>query len=769
MPYPLCILLLLLLPLHAVATMRVAFTDTVQQAQVVPLGINLSDDAWHTGAALTKERVRNGSFEGVLYRQITYGPTGSTSAYQDSFRPEEWIAVLSGAQARFVNGPARGKISLKATEPTTVEEKDGSKTVLTYRFSPLPVSPAPFDGLLLENTLPTGWLGQHGGDWWVFTLGGAQVRTVAGDTPPADTGTHVARLDAEQGTADILAPLLDSRYAQADGEWLLRFWCKGKGSLTVYLGDLTHRADAAPLRRSIELQPDWNYHEIYLKVATYPLDMLALGFAISGGLAQLDGISMQATADSNPTVFLDQLVQALHLLGPSTLRLHQIGGSSFANWLAPPMRRMAFSSSRAAQPPTGIWPGHPQEKGQARIYAYGLHDFLELCKTANVSPWLCVPGTLTEEEASEIVAYLAGPVTTRYGMLRASLGQVQPWTEVFPSIHIEIGNEAWNFIPPFLLGGYSIKGEYWQRLFHSMRSSQWFSPVLKLHAGGQAVNTWLNKRIVAEVPNADRLAIAPYLLHELDTATAALPADKLLDRVRGEAHYVDTAGYMAQNSNEVPSPLSVYEVHYHVTGGDAPLAPRNTITATAGGTVILADWLMRLTAHHGCSPVNLFTLQHPYQHIPSGELALWGLALNLKPGEERYRPLFLAARLLNTFLHGDLMNLSLSSVPQGETPYKTDKDSAPVTAPLVTVYGTREGNTRRLLLCNMDMLAAQRVQIEGMHGGIHRTEVAGPTFLADNERGHPPLVQLKTGLPVTGDMVELPPASLTLLEWRETP
>lgn len=769
MRYPLCILLFLLLPLHASAEMRVAFTNTVQQAHIIPLGINLSDDAWHNGAILTRERVRNGSFEGVIYRQITYGPTGSTTAYQDSFPPEDWTAVLSGAKARFINGPARGPVALKAAEPTTVDQKEGMKTVLTYRFSPLPVAPAPFDGLLLENTLPTGWLGQHGGDWWVFTQDGAQVRTVTGDTPPADTGLHVAKLDAEQGTADIIAPLLDSRYAQADGEWLLRFWCKGKGSLTIYLGDLTQRAGVAPLHRTIQLQPDWNYHEMYLKVAKYPLELLGLGFAISGGLAQLDGISMQATAESNPTVFRDQLVQALQLLGPSTLRLHQIGGSSLANWLAPSMRRMAFSSSRAEPPPTGIWPGHPQEKGRARVYAYGLHDFLELCKTTRVSPWLCLPGTLTEDEATDIIAYLAGPVTSRYGMLRASLGQVQPWTTVFPAIHIEIGNEAWNNIPPFQLGGYSIKGEYWQRLFHSMRSSQWFSPILRLHAGGQAVNTWLNKRIISEVSNADRLAIAPYLLHELDAVTASLPADKILARVRGEAHHIDTAGYMAQNSGEITSPLSVYEVHYHVTGGDAPLAPRNIITATAGGTVILADWLMRLTAHHGCSPVNLFTLQHPYQQIDSGKLALWGLALSLKPGEERYRPLFLAARLMNSFLRGDLMTLSMSSVPENETPYRPDKDSPPVTAPLITAYGSREGNSRRLLLCNMDMLAPQRVHIQGMRGDICRTEVSGPTFLADNEEGHPPQVHLKTSLSVAGDMVDLPPASLTLLEWRETP
>lgn len=758
---------LLLTATPCAAAMRVAFTPQVVQSAVTPLGINLSDDAWHTGAAFTRERVRNGSFEGVQFRQITYGPKADAISYQDSFPAGNWLDVLNDARLSFVNGPARGLLQRHPVSTQRVADRATGRTTLVYSFAPLASAPMPFDGLLIEAVRPTGWLGQHGGDWWVFTSGEARVRTQSGDTPPTDSGKHIARLDATAGTADILAPLLDTRLTPPDGVWRLRFWSKGEGRLSIYLGDLTHRGLAAPLHKTVTLRKEWNYHELDFSLADYPHDLLALGFGMDNGTALLDDISMRRQGDGNPTVFRDALVTWLRGLAPGCLRHHQIGGSSLDNWLEPRNRRLAFAWSRQQNPPSGVWPGHPAEDGQAAVHDYGLHDFLVLCREVGTSPWICLPGTLTDAEARNVIEYLAGSVTTPYGMRRAKLGQARPWTSVFKAIHIEIGNEAWNNAPPFQLGGYILRGDYWQRLFQTMRATSGFGPGIYLHAGGQAVNAWFNRRIVREVPAADRLAIAPYLLHELSATTAELPADALLDYARGAAHHA-ASGWMAENM-ALGKPLSVYEVNYHVTGGDAAAAPRNTITGTQGGAVILADWLLRLVTTFGCSPVSLFTLQHPYTSVGNERVALWGLALSIEPGQERERPALLAMRLINRFLRGDIVQLALLDRPQAATPYQPAGAGTPAVAPLIGAYGSQEGHTRRLMLCNMDMTARHTVVVDGMPAGAQRTVLAAATFLADNEYGHAPAVQVSRQPPPDSAMVELPPASLTLLEWTNAP
>lgn len=758
---------LLLAATPCLATMRVTWTPQVMQHAVAPLGINLSDDAWHTGAAFTRERVHNGSFEGVQYRQITYGPVTDPSSYQDSFPAGTWLGVLGEARLSFVNGPARGPLHSTGVIQKRITDKGVERTIPVYTFARTESSPAPFDGLLIEAIRPTGWLGQHGGDWWVFTTGDARVTTQSGDTPPADTGTHVARLDGATAAADIIAPLLDTRHTPPDGIWRLHFWSKGEGNLTVYLGDLTHRDRGAHLHRTIPLRKEWTFHELEFSLADYPHDMLALGFGAHGATALLDGVSMQRKGHTNPTVFRDTLVAWLRELGPGCLRHHQIGGSSLDNWLAPRDRRLAFAWSREQTPPTGIWPGHPAENGQAAVHDYSLHDFLVLCREVGTSPWICLPGTLTEAEARHMIEYLAGAVTTPYGMRRAALGQVRPWSSVFRTIHIEIGNEAWNNAPPFQLGGYSLRGDYWQRLFQSMRATPGFGPGIRLHAGGQAVNAWLNGRIIREVPAADSLAIAPYLLHELDTATASLPADRLLDHARGVARHAATA-WMAENT-ALGKPLSVYEVNYHVTGGDAPAAPRNAIASTQGGAVILADWLLQLATTFGCSPVALFTLQHPHTTVGNEQVALWGLALSLEPGQQRERPLLLAMRLINRFLRGDVVKVAQHNTPQAATPYTPAGAQGPVVAPLVGAYGSQEGATRRILLSNMDMTARHTVVVDDMPAGARQTVLTAATFMADNEYGHEPHVLPAVQSVVDSAMVVLPPASLTLLEWEAAP
>jgi len=70
---------------------------------------------------------------------------------------------------------------------------------------------------------------------------------------------------------------------------------------------------------------------------------------------------------------------------------------------------------------------------------------LPLCRDAGARPWLIVSPSFNEAEWLGLIEYLAGPAETTYGSRRAAQGQIEPWTDEFERIRIEMGNEMWNY------------------------------------------------------------------------------------------------------------------------------------------------------------------------------------------------------------------------------------------------------------------------------------------------------------------------------------
>ena len=133
-----CLLLLLLLAPGTVLaqTLRLTVTDEVMVPDVRRFGINLGNDAWFEGSILTKERILHGGFEGVLYRQLTFGPGGSATTAYDWFQLDKWQNVLLGAQSRFVTGPRAGP-STKVSGITSARypERPDIASLPLYTFS----------------------------------------------------------------------------------------------------------------------------------------------------------------------------------------------------------------------------------------------------------------------------------------------------------------------------------------------------------------------------------------------------------------------------------------------------------------------------------------------------------------------------------------------------------------------------------------------------------------------------------------------------------
>ena len=166
-------------------------------------------------------------------------------------------------------------------------------------------------------------------------------------------------------------------------------------------------------------------------------------FSTTGGVVYLDNVDWQKmTTANNPTVFRDEVIETLqNYFATSTPGPRGIfrdwtnqNGETVDNWIAPSY----------AHSPTGTGGGYyvgPAGTGAAGLQ---LEDYLVICQTIGADPYFVFPVTASNQEGANLIEFLAGSSSTTYGAKRAALGQVEPWTSVFGTIHISLGNEDWN-------------------------------------------------------------------------------------------------------------------------------------------------------------------------------------------------------------------------------------------------------------------------------------------------------------------------------------
>ncbi|MBN1605098.1 MAG: hypothetical protein JW940_00620 [Polyangiaceae bacterium] len=773
-------------------------TDRVVASDIQHFGINLGDDNYWD-SVLNKNRIKNGGFEGVMYRHIARGPGGDAESLYDwndySFTPSAtdddlsartWLDVATGATAWILAGD-------RAWQPDVVDriehalmpgrEDEGDRLRFVLADSGPRVGSAngrTLDevGLLLEKVEPWGFIGQHGAPLWTFASDGASITTAGNDLPPATRGSAVAVLSAPGAeTAKLMYPLVPTNLAEANGTWRINFWAKGDGELTVGYGPWGDPQGPEP----VALTSDWQYFEdLPIVVSSYTDDSLNLHLSVTDGTVLLDDVAAYREGDTNPTAFSDDLVNLLHELRPGSLRHLQVGGSSIENHLRPDHERMAFEFQRTVPPDPSVgWPPHPYTNGGAQMHPYGLHEFLGLCEEVETQPWICVSGTTFPEELQDLMEYLAGPTSSPYGKLRADRGHAQPWTGVFDRIHIEIGNEAWNWGQAYAYGGWNGP-EYWTRLFADAKTKlggYGATGRVRFHIGAQNYNTWLGQSLVQNHgAAADGYAIAPYVIHEMNDTQAGLDDEELFSWAFGWVWYLDTGGPMQSNADMIQSSvnpnleISVYEVNHHITGGSAPTEPRNRIVTSLGGALNVINHMLLMLERHDVRVQNFFSLfQREYDGV-----GLWGSVLSARAGQERYRPSFQALALANRVLDGDLVEVDRSGEdPTWQTTFDYEDESVTVDVPYVHAYATADGATRGLILLNLHPTEALPVRLElsaAPTSAATRWTLAGPSIAANNEPEHEPEVTVTTETAddfADGWFTDLPAHSMTVLRWEQ--
>jgi alpha-L-arabinofuranosidase len=409
----------------------------------------------------------------------------------------------------------------------------------------------------------------------------------------------------------------------------------------------------------------------------------------------------------------------------------------------------------------------------------------ELCAYLECEPWYCLPGTLHNEELAKFMEYLGAPPDVGYGRKRAELGQVKPWTQVFDHIHIEFGNEAWNNAAWYQCGGYNGP-DYWKDLIEVGKNSPYYTPKVMFHSAGQAAWSGRNAGILKNAPNADRFSVAPYIVSNLNKEDLEiLDGDERLFQwafTKPIWRSQNPRGAMFQNyqlATAAGIELSIYEVNHHTTHGDAPLEPRNKIVTSLGGGINVANSMLLMMREHKIRTQCLFSLiQHSYRAHGIGDVRLWGTALNMRKGYERYRPTFLACMLANKVIGGDLVRTIHSEDEptfdaKGYFAWKGEVETVP-NIPVIWSYGFAQGTRRGLILICLDVSEPRPVIVKfaGKVAGDKAASwlLGADRITASNEfEAGKPQVKVKTNVLrsfASGTRVGLAPHSMLVLSWE---
>lgn len=741
----------------------VTLTDEILVPDAHRLGINLEADAWWDAAQLTKLRdYRN--FDGVNYRSVFWGPSQTEEGiFSWTGLPKnpplnQWKDILTGAKFTVISGPGYGETgTVKAVTNRIYSGRD--MTFLEFD-RPVTRGQGSQNAILVERSaLADGLLDTLKGDYWI-----------SGNNSLADDGKGgAALLMGSGGASSLRLKGMRVEFADCDGDWKLTLRAKAvDGSPSLSASLTTGSSD----KETIQPAGEWTDYEMKWTANGASGEYLQCLLNVSGGSVLVDDLCFRKEGDSNPTAFRDDLVRMLKELNPGVLRKLQMGGSTITNCIVNPENSFAFAAS--------VWT-EPGTTGKPFKYDYSLHQFYELCEEIGTTPWFCLPGTLTPGEVTFFMEYLGGPASTPGGKLRTDLGHPAPWTETFARIHVEFGNEAWNSWGPFACSGFNGP-DYWTNLIAAGKGSPFYSTNVLFYVAGQNFQGGLNKNIARFTPNADRFAIAPYMIHDfrkedeerLDTDEKlfqwlfAYPQVELL-RNSG----MKDNGAIAKGGMD----LAIYEVNNHAASGKGSSETRNRfLTSIAGGLNILNTMLLSLE-NYGVRDMCFFTMfgeQNNAYEVK--DVRLFGALLSMKQGEELRRPHWLALRTANQVIGGNLMKTEMSGyLPTYSAEiYQKQTKSLQLEEGLQTFfsYAFADGKSRSLILLNLDIAGERQVKLElnrPVDGAPQSWLLNGPAVDSSNEREHEPQVIVTEGsVPnlADGTVVTVPPCSMLALKWN---
>jgi hypothetical protein len=742
-------------------------TNDVILPRVTRLGVNLGEQNFYDSGQMLKNLLaRNPEFAGMTYRSIFHCDVGRAGLCVDTrpgiqFPADFW----NGASYEILEGAAVGQ---RGTVTSAAPGAGGY--VLT--LGPGGTAIAAGDWIAIEKNAPD----DAAAGWWPALNGGARLELEYADLPPGVPVRQALKIDAAGvGQSADLNAYFDSMagrsFVHLRGRYRLSFHARalsgpttgsaaGASTIHVHVGRLV-----AGLRRyldtDVHLTSAWAQYseEFTANETTLPAAAVETGFHVSGGSVLLSDVALEQVGGdaANHTAFRDEVVQTLKELHPGVLRLMESDaglGSTVENLLRSPAARERSGYRAWFKPSDDV--------------AVGIPEFLELCLETGAEPWIVAPTAMSLDETRKLAEYLAGQATTEGGALRAAAGRIEPWTQAFRTIHIELGNETWN--PDFRGEAIEDPADYGHRanaVFAAFRDAA--GPAASrfdLVVGTHAYDPGRNAALLAAAPLANSLAIAPYLMRSV---TEWANDDELYGPLLAQPEQMSREGFVAEAAESAGGrQLAVYEVNLHTTGGTAPQAILDRFTPSAAAGVAVAGHMLRMMRDRGVRDEMLFSLpQYEFRRPDGTPVRLWGSVVKMG-ADGRKRPQFLAESLANRAIRGDLVKVEIAGEnPTHDQPPGNDGVSLR-NVHEIDAYAFRDGKRHSLIVFNYGLHHARRISIEA--AGLGRDANATLTRLVSASPGDTNEDTINVRIEeehFAGSEMTLAPCSMAVLEWTE--
>jgi len=761
--------------------------NTVLQGPVKRFGINLGATNYYDSGQMMKNLIiNNPGFEGQIAQSMVQCGSGTATScthpnYYSAWPNHFW----DGATYQFVYGNAVGRSGTVSNYVGATGTTGG-----VFNFADSGTASGQYDYMIVKKPMP----GNATDGWTTYNVGAGTVGTNLTDLPPATEGIQTASFNAPNtGDSASLTAYFDSTaghtFVQLNGQYQLTFKAKGLSTGASVLVDLVRNSNPAInyIFSSVSLTNTWQTYTLTFN-ATENGSAIGSGQLYFGTVGAdsfyLDDVSLtQVNSDpTNTTVFRDPVVNALQQLNPGVMRFwfNQLG-ETLDNMIAPPLGRQRSNySSYSTDVP---------------FVEYGLTDFLQLSQKVGADPWVVVPITLSNTEASNLIDYLAGGTNTVYGAKRAAAGQTAPWASVFKTIHLEFGNEAWDTI--FNGGDMEIGQAYGTRaqaVFASMRANaNYNASSFDLIINGIAGYPPANTTYQSFCNDNDSLASAPYMMYTVNNPadegyTGAAATEDLFGSTFAEAEAFVTNSGTAEGvangiilQNQLDIQASGYNKPYLTTefnispyNGDATQAELDSFASSVGAGVAVADGMLQ-QLRAGVLTQNLFELAQYQRPLPAlnGQprtANVFGAVLDMGV-TDRKRPQFLAEQLANSAI-GTSTATMLQTVHTGSNPTWNQALVQQVqlnNAHYLESFAFNNGNQYSLVVFNTNRTAALPVTFAGQElpaGTVQMQQLTSANITDTNENSllvAPVSNTLSSFNPSAS--LSLPPFSMTVLTW----
>jgi len=763
---------------------RITISSKVIRTNVKRLGMNISGQTYYdSGQMLRDLTFHNPGFEGEIWQTVLECKFVKGDSCSDSDEWSWWPADFAkGGTFEFFWGAAKGQ---SGTVSGSTVAASAAHQGIWVSFGKLGVHPQVGDYYILRFKIP----GNAASGWSAEATGGATISTDFHDISPDSPGKQALFLDASKlaQTATLISGFdtWDNKsFLQLNGTYTLGFRAKGIAGtkeISVNVTRLSQKyGNQTYFYRHIPLTAAWQNFKFPFTVkenggVTGPVHVV---FSVNTSSVLLDDASLtESAAPTNPTAFRNAVVDRLRELRPGILRYMDNGtnfGSTIDNLLAPPFARQRAGYSEGNKEQTDV--------------PIGLHDFLVLCQTVRAEPWFTLPVGISPAEIRNLIQYLSGAPSTPYGAKRATLGQSAPWTSVFSTIHLELGNEVWNW-GSFPGEGIPEAKAYATRaseIFGAARSTPGFeaNKFDLILDGWYAVPWWTEHEFFLNT-HADTFDIGPYIF---DSFSDSSSNEVIFGPMLAEPEMRDSRpnGLVAANAQLAAKSgmkLAVYEVNLGGLGGTADQAALDTAFPSLGAGLAVAEHMLLMLRDNGIVNQALFCLPeyangfYNPDHPGSKQLMkLWGSVIDMGGQTNRVRPTFLTEELANSAIQGNMIEAAQSgSNPTWDQPETNNGilNNAKIQlkgAHLIQSFAFSEGTHFSLIVFNLSRTAALPITLAGQvapHGEVKVSQLTSAHITDNNESSatvairHDTLANFSPEAPYS-----LPPFSMTVLSWE---